>query len=282
VPRPSPDAPRLAAVYRIGALLAPFSGAPGSSPARGTGSSVEFHERRPYVAGDDVRHVDWRALARTGEVYVRLHRAEVTPRLDLVFDDSASIATDEAKARLATDLAALLASAARGDGLDARVIVAGDRAAAVPADRFAEDGARLLGREPLARSLAEVASLVRDGSLRVVVSDFLFPHAARDLVRPLAARAGALVLVQILSEFDADPGAEGLLRLVDSETSEEVEVDVDPRAVSGYRARLRRLSGALAEECRRAGATFATLVASAQLSAHCRGTLVAAGLLAPR
>jgi hypothetical protein len=38
------------------------------------GGGVEFEESRPYVPGDDVRHLDWNALARTGSPYVKRFR----------------------------------------------------------------------------------------------------------------------------------------------------------------------------------------------------------------
>jgi len=34
---------------------------------RRKGQSLEFHEYAPYVCGDDIRHVDWRASARHGD-----------------------------------------------------------------------------------------------------------------------------------------------------------------------------------------------------------------------
>ena len=35
------------------------------------GSSVEFAEYRKYVPGDDLRHLDWRVLARTDRFYMK-------------------------------------------------------------------------------------------------------------------------------------------------------------------------------------------------------------------
>ena len=37
---------------------------------------MEFDESRPYVPGDDVRHFDWNATARTGEPFVKRFREE--------------------------------------------------------------------------------------------------------------------------------------------------------------------------------------------------------------
>lgn len=283
MPRPSPDAARLAAAYRIGVRLTPSRSLPGDRPARGTGASLEFQERRPYVAGDDVRHVDWRALARTDQVLVRLHREEVLPRLDLLLDTSASMATDADKARLAVDLAALLAAAARAEGHHVRLVLLGARAEVVPLERFDAEGSEFEGVGTLASALADAGSgLLRAGSLRVLVSDFLSPFDAASLVRPLAARAGALACVRVLSREDAAPVAGEARRLRDAETGETLDVVVDERAVALYRERLERLGESLSTECRRAGASFDTLVASEPLDALCRDRLAPAGVLAPR
>ncbi|MFO7907212.1 MAG: DUF58 domain-containing protein [Pirellulaceae bacterium] len=35
------------------------------------GFSIEFAEHRNYAAGDNIRHLDWRMLARTDRLYVK-------------------------------------------------------------------------------------------------------------------------------------------------------------------------------------------------------------------
>ena len=44
------------------------------SPHKGRG--MVFEETRPYQAGDDVRHIDWRVTARTGQTHSKLFREE--------------------------------------------------------------------------------------------------------------------------------------------------------------------------------------------------------------
>nr|MDQ2999390.1 DUF58 domain-containing protein [Chloroflexota bacterium] len=44
------------------------------SPRRG--SSVEFADFRPYVAGDDIRQIDWNLYARMDRFYLKLMVAE--------------------------------------------------------------------------------------------------------------------------------------------------------------------------------------------------------------
>src|SRR5437763_286179 len=86
-----------------------------TGPAAGSraGSSLEFRDHRGYEPGDDLRHVDWNAFARTDQLSVKLYREEVSPHLDVLIDGSRSMAlADSAKARAALALAGFLARAA--------------------------------------------------------------------------------------------------------------------------------------------------------------------------
>ena len=40
------------------------------------GHGMEFDEARPYQAGDEIRHIDWRVTARTGKAHTKLFREE--------------------------------------------------------------------------------------------------------------------------------------------------------------------------------------------------------------
>lgn len=48
----------------------------GSYHSRYKGRGMEFEEVRPYVAGDDIRSLDWKVTARTNEPYTKLYREE--------------------------------------------------------------------------------------------------------------------------------------------------------------------------------------------------------------
>ena len=60
-------------------------------------SSAEFSDYRPYVAGDDVRAIDWRAAARTDRDYIKLFRKEADRRCQILLDSSASMAFRDAE-----------------------------------------------------------------------------------------------------------------------------------------------------------------------------------------
>jgi len=60
------------------------------SPHRGV--SVEFVERRPYVQGDDLRHLDWKAWARSDRLSIKRYEEETNLAATFVVDASASMA----------------------------------------------------------------------------------------------------------------------------------------------------------------------------------------------
>jgi hypothetical protein len=117
--------------------------------------------------------------------------------------------------------------------------------------------------------------------VRIVISDFLFPHDPAPLIRRLASEASALWVLQLLTAWEAGPTALGGRRLVDAETEDESDLLIDERAIAGYLERLGRVQAELGRECRRVHAAVVTLVADRGLSRLCREDLCAAGLLRP-
>src|SRR5476651_2309383 len=55
------------------------------------GFSVEVAQHREYVAGDDIKHVDWKVYARTGRFYLKQYEEETNLVLWLMVDVSESM-----------------------------------------------------------------------------------------------------------------------------------------------------------------------------------------------
>ena len=55
------------------------------------GQSVEFVQHREYVAGDDIRHIDWKVWSKTDQYYIKQYEAETNLRCTLVVDVSESM-----------------------------------------------------------------------------------------------------------------------------------------------------------------------------------------------
>ncbi len=56
------------------------------------GFSVEFATHRPYVPGDDVRHIDWRVYGKADRYFVKEYEEETNLRTHLLLDCSGSMA----------------------------------------------------------------------------------------------------------------------------------------------------------------------------------------------
>jgi len=271
-----PAVQTVAGAFRLAMPRAPIGGRLGERLGSGTGSSLEFQDYRQYAPGDDLRHVDWAAYARSEALTVRLYREEVAPRIDLVLDVSRSMVLTEQKLHAYGELSALLACASASTVADVRIITAS--AAAPQLLHRPEEIERFLSCDASLGALEESHLPLRRRSLRVVISDFLFPHDADVLIGRLARDGASLAVVQLTLAEEADPAVEGGRRLVDVEGGGELDLVIDEKAVHDYRARFGRLRLALARAARRAGASFAHIVAGTPLREVARA-LATAGVL---
>ena len=55
------------------------------------GFSVEFKEHRQYVAGDDIRNIDWKLFGKTDRLYIREFEEETNVRVTILLDSSGSM-----------------------------------------------------------------------------------------------------------------------------------------------------------------------------------------------
>lgn len=266
--------------YRLALEAQPVRGAAGERFGKGAGSSLEFHEFRDYQAGDDLRHIDWRAYARTETLTTRLYREEIAATVELLVDGSRSMAIDADKLARSRELAGFLAGAASGDhslrafsGRDEWVAVERDHLPSPEAWEF--DGSR-----PLVEMALE--GVLRAGTVRIVLSDFLFPCDPRALVRKLRGRAHRLLMVQLLSREERQPSRLGQLLLDEVETGRERELPVDDATIRRYLDRLERHQDCLRAEAERAGAGFVSLTASDSLDQMVQEVFLPAEVVVPR
>jgi uncharacterized protein (DUF58 family) len=61
----------------------------GNHVARQKGEGIEFADLRPFVPGDRVRHVNWRASARRGELWINEYHAERNADVVILLDSFA-------------------------------------------------------------------------------------------------------------------------------------------------------------------------------------------------
>lgn len=145
---------------------------------RGQGS--EFDSLREYVAGDDVRSIDWWGTARRGDVVVRTWRPERDRRLVCVLDTgrtSAARVGDIPRLDAALDACLLLATVASR---------AGDRVDLLAADdvvRARVTGLRRADLLPrLVRAMAPLEPALIESDPALIVSELLRQERKRCLV----------------------------------------------------------------------------------------------------
>ncbi len=252
----------------------PQRGRVGSRRGASAGASLEIHDFRPYQPGDDPRHIDWNAAARTGELVVRLRRDEVAPRLEIVLDLSRSMQVSARKVELARALAAVTVEVALRQSLAVTVIALGARPqrlsgrdASVHLESLACDG-----RVELPAALDQAAPM-RPCGMRVVVSDFLFPCDLGLLVSRLERAAASLHLVQVLDPDDTHPPGGDGARLVDSESEAGLERTLSAAVLNAYARRLDLHQRALAHAAARVGAALALVEADLSVDSALRGPL---------
>ena len=64
------------------------------------GASVDFAEHRGYVAGDDIRRVDWRVYARTDKYYIKEFEADSNANFTVLLDVSKSMGFGKAISKI--------------------------------------------------------------------------------------------------------------------------------------------------------------------------------------
>jgi len=220
------------------------------------GRGIEFDELRPYVPGDDVRSIDWKALARTGEPMIRRYREDRDLTVLFVVDVSESQyagAMVRTKADLAAEVCAVLAMAAiRNKDKVGMLLFASKVERYVRPAGGAKHVLRvvreILWAHPETRgtdigaALEYLTGVQRRRATVFLVSDFLGEIDARQL--RAAARRHDIIAIRVREPIDERLENVGLVTIRDSETGDAIEVDSSNRQVrDAYAYRVAAIDG---------------------------------------
>jgi uncharacterized protein (DUF58 family) len=239
------------------------------------GPGAELALIRPYVAGDDVRLIDWNVTARTHEPHVRVTLAERVLVTWLVLDTSLSMqfgTADRRKADVAEGVALAMGHLATRRGNRLGAVTFGDSGPRTLPPRQGRVGligllAALrgepdetpMGATSLAGALRRTNALARQRSLVVVVSDFRGPRDWRRRLLELASRHDVLA-VEIRDPREQELEDVGTLWLVDPETGKQLRVDTrSGRLRARFAAAAAAERGAVARAVSSAGARHVVL-----------------------
>jgi uncharacterized protein (DUF58 family) len=215
------------------------------SPYRGF--SVEFAAHRPYVPGDDLRHLDWRVWAKADRHFIKEYEVETNMRVHLLVDGSSSMAYPEVEiprlskwdyaATVAASLAYLLAG--QQDSVSLTLFDSairhrqspGNSAAAAFALTEALEAHQPAGQTDAALALREAAAAVPGRGMVVIISDLLMDLGAlREAWRRFRFDGHDVVVLQILDQDELTFPFEQRTRFEGIEDPTQ-EVMTDPQAL---------------------------------------------------
>lgn len=207
------------------------------------GRGLEFDELRPYVPGDDVRSIDWKALARTSNPMIRRYREDRDLTVLFAVDVSASQAAGalpRTKADLAAEMCAVLALAAiRNKDRVGLLLFASKPERYIRPSSGSTHVLRVvrevLWAHPQSRgtdigaALTYLVGVQKRRATVFLVSDFLGTGYTREL--RAAARRHDIIAIRVREPIDEALPAAGIIQLADAETGRITEVDSSSRSV---------------------------------------------------
>ncbi len=228
----------------------------GLHKSRKRGYGMEFSDYRKYELGDDPRHIDWSAYARNEKLYVKTFEEEQDISVLLIVDGSASMfnPTSDKKWEMARDVALSLAYIALLQQDRVFVTVpnvfyspAYSGGAAIHRLNDAIEKLEFKNGNSVVDGVRQAISHVRSPGLAIFISDFLMPLSdITACFNMLRAKNLELSAVQVLGENDLTPLPNSeFARVVDSESGEELEIQLDERSRVQYSALLEEHKRAL-------------------------------------
>jgi uncharacterized protein (DUF58 family) len=220
------------------------------------GASIDFAEHRGYVAGDDIRRVDWRLFARTDRFYVKQYEADTNTNFSVLFDVSKSMGFKSrgvSKLEYGSYLAACLAYLAHRQRDRVGIITFdSDIVTHVPpsAKHFnvllhTLDRMKAERRGELAGPINKVAEHFKRRSVLVLISDFYEePDIILEAIKPLRFLGNELIVFHVLDPAEIDFTYDDASSFEDLESGEQLPVVPDALREQ-YRAMIREHIAAL-------------------------------------
>ena len=256
------------------------------------GESVEFADHRPYVVGDDPRHIDWNVYGRLDRLFLKLFLEEEDLALNIVIDASESGDCGEPNKFLYMQKLAMalgyiglvnfnrvtvnaIGGEFRTPGAEngARELDAPSSIVTAIRDlrgrRRTQDLARFVcalepgGTAPFTEACKRIALSRRGKGVMIVLSDFFVKEGYDTGLRLLVGRGYDVFLIQVLSPQEVDPvgphGLGGDLRLKDVEDGDVAEVTISAPLLKRYKANLKAYTDQIREFAARREMTLLTV-----------------------
>ena len=228
--------------------------------ARKRGAGLEFADYRAYVAGDDFRHLDWKAYLRLNRLILKLFEEEEDLPIYFFVDASQSMNYgDPTKLDYARRVCAALcyiglANLDRvnvisfADGVKNEMPPQRGKGRIFKIFRFLSDivpGGETNGRA----SFKTYCTGTRRRGLAVVISDMFDGNGFESALDILRHFRHDIFVIQIASHEEINPRMKGELQLVDSESNVSREITITPSLLTAYRAEFAKFCDGIESYC---------------------------------
>jgi len=228
------------------------------------GEGFEFAELREYIYGDDVRKIDWKTTAKLGKPFVKVYKEE--RELNVVVVSMLSGSTYFGTVKQKTDVIAEVVgtlgfSAVKNADLFSHMIFADKMydfskpsKKLFSVHKAVEDVMTFdpLGKEANYKALVEtLIGRLKKKALLFIVSDFV-----GDIDLKLLAKKHDVFAVIVRDRFEENPSELGYLRLIDMETKESFEGDIDSGTLKSYKKALFENDEKLYKQFKKQGVRF--------------------------
>ncbi len=227
----------------------------GERRSRRKGQSVEFADFRNYVAGDDLRFIDWNTYARLDKLFLKLYLEEEDLHFYTLVDVSPSMNFGSpTKLEYAKQLAAALSyiglcradrvkvEALDGAKTNTAPVLRGRSSLFQLTEHVQNLGIDTNGKPSPPVSLTEAVKafcLRNTGKgILVLITDLMDKSGYEEALKYLVARDLDIYLIHVLSQEEIDPELQGDLKLVDCEDRDFAEISVSRRLIDRYKQTL--------------------------------------------
>ncbi len=231
------------------------------------GEGFEFAELREYVYGDDVRKIDWKTTAKLGKPFVKIYKEERELNVVVIsmLSGSTYFGTVKQKSDIIAEVVSILGfSAIKNADLFSHMIFADKMydfskpsKKLFSVHKAVEDvvGFNPLGKEANYKALTEtLISRLKKKALLFIISDFV-----GEIDLKLLSKKHDIFAVIVRDRFEEEPSELGYLRLIDMETKQSFEGDIDAGTLKKYKKALHENDENLYKQFKKQGVRFSKI-----------------------
>lgn len=240
----------------------------GERRSKKRGYSAEFADYRNYVAGDDLRHIDWNIYGRLDKLFLKIFLEEEDLHVHLLIDSSLSMGFGTpSKLEYAKRVAAAIGyiGLAGLDRVQAHSFSTG-LAGSTNALRGKQSSWQLFdfldalspdGSTSFAESCKLFMQKARGGKgVVVLISDFLASEGYEEGLKRLASSGMDIFAIHLLSPDEINPEFTGDMKLVDIEDGHAQEITVSQPLLKQYKNTVKNFCEGLKTYCNKRGASY--------------------------